>query len=70
MENITPRQKLRRPYIAVLMGLPFMTSAQLSKKKEEDWCRDHIPDWCKGRQIIDTNVLLTKTDISDSFQFL
>jgi hypothetical protein len=69
MENITPRQKLRQPYIAVPMGLLFMTSAQRSKKEEEDWCRKHIPNWCKGRQIIDTSGHIIKNandDVDDN----
>jgi hypothetical protein len=69
MQNITPRRKLRRPYIAVPMGLPFMTSDQRKKKEEEDWCREHIPNWCKGTQIIDTNGHVTKNandDVDDN----
>jgi hypothetical protein len=37
------------------MGLPFMTSDQRKKKEEDDWCREHIPNWCKGIPIIDMN---------------
>jgi hypothetical protein len=69
MQNITPRQKLRRPYIAVPMGLPFMTSDQRKKKEEEDWCREHVPNWFKGRQIIDTNGHVIKnanTNVDDN----
>jgi uncharacterized protein YnzC (UPF0291/DUF896 family) len=53
MEKIKPQRKLRRPYIAVPMGLPS-TSADWNKKENEDWCRKHISNWCKGIQIIDT----------------
>jgi hypothetical protein len=63
MENITPRQKLCQPYIADPMGLPFMTSVQRNKKEEEDWCREHIPNWCKG--IMETNGHIIKNANND-----
>jgi hypothetical protein len=46
-QSILPRrQPLRPPYVSVLMGLPSTS---------DDWCRKNVPDWCKGREIINNN---------------
>jgi hypothetical protein len=36
------------------MGI-LSTSADRNKKDSEEWCRKNVPDWCRGRQIIDPN---------------